>query len=95
MPVVIDHPIVLTTCWIDVAFRCVPLRLPVTQSIWDRASCILANALKPVEACRGEIIAASKTWRRTKGANQLPKLIAGARFNDGIEVIRRPANHAA
>jgi hypothetical protein len=25
----------------------------------------------------------------------LPKVIAGVRFNDGIEVIRMPANHAA
>jgi putative transposase len=41
------------------------------------------------------VIAASKTWRRLKGTNQLPKIIAGARFNDGIEVIKVPANHAA
>jgi hypothetical protein len=37
----------------------------------------------------------SKTWRRLKGTNQLPKVIAGVRFNDGIEVIQMPANHAA
>ena len=41
------------------------------------------------------VIAASKTWRRLKGTNQLPKVIAGVRFNDGIEVIQVPANHAA
>ena len=41
------------------------------------------------------LCAASKTWRRLKGTNQLPKLIAGVRFNDGIEVIQMPANHAA
>jgi transposase-like protein len=41
------------------------------------------------------IIAASKTWRRLKGTNQLPKVIAGVRFKDGIEVIEAPANHAA
>ena len=40
-------------------------------------------------------IAASKTWRRLKGTNQLPKVIAGVKFNDGIEVIQVPANHAA
>jgi transposase-like protein len=39
--------------------------------------------------------AASKTWRRLKGTNQLPKVIAGVRFQDGIEVIQVPANHAA
>ena len=41
------------------------------------------------------VIAASKTWRQLKGTNQLPKVIAGVRFNDGIEVIHMPANHAA
>ncbi|MCK1742133.1 IS256 family transposase [Bradyrhizobium sp. 139] len=41
------------------------------------------------------VIAASRTWRRLKGTNQLPKVIAGVRFNDGIEVIHMPANHAA
>ncbi|MEY9593216.1 putative transposase [Bradyrhizobium yuanmingense] len=41
------------------------------------------------------VITASKTWRRLKGTNQLPKVIAGVRFNDGIEVIHVPANHAA
>ena len=39
--------------------------------------------------------AASKTWRRLKGTNQLPKVIAGVRFKDGIEVIEVPENHAA
>ena len=41
------------------------------------------------------LCAASKTWRRLKGTNQLPKVIAGVRFQDGIEVIQMPANHAA
>ena len=41
------------------------------------------------------ITAASKTWRRLKGTNQLPKLIDGVRFRDGIEVIQVPENHAA
>ena len=41
------------------------------------------------------IIAASKTWRRLQGENQLPKVIGDVRFQDGIEVIEGPANHAA
>src|SRR5712671_5014502 len=41
------------------------------------------------------LCAASKTWRRLKGTNHLPKLIAGVKFQDGIEVIQVPANHAA
>jgi transposase-like protein len=38
---------------------------------------------------------ASKTWRRLKGTNQLPKVLAGVRFENGIEVVEVPANHAA
>ena len=41
------------------------------------------------------LCAASKTWRRLKGTNQLPKVIAGVKFENGIEVIQVPANHAA
>ena len=32
------------------------------------------------------LCAASKTWRRLKGTNQLPKVIAGVSFENGIEV---------
>jgi transposase-like protein len=41
------------------------------------------------------VIAASTTWRRLKGTNHLPKIIAGVRFKDGIEVIKVPATNAA
>jgi len=41
------------------------------------------------------LCAASKTWRRLKSTNQLPKVIAGVRFENGIEVSQVPANHAA
>ncbi len=30
---------------------------------------------------------ASKTWRRLNGRNQLPKLIEGIKFNDGVAVV--------
>jgi transposase-like protein len=30
------------------------------------------------------VIAASRTWRRLKGENQLPKVIAGIKFTDGV-----------
>ena len=39
--------------------------------------------------------AAAKTWRRLKGENQLPKVIAGIKFQNGIEVVKMPAHHAA
>ena len=41
------------------------------------------------------VMAASKTWRRLKGENQLPKVLAGVTFRDGTEVIERPSNRAA
>ena len=41
------------------------------------------------------VMAASKTWRRLKGENQLPKVVAGVIFRDGTEVIARPDHRAA
>jgi len=41
------------------------------------------------------VLAAAKTWRQLKGQNQLPKLVEGVRFQNGIEVIEMPVNHAA
>lgn len=41
------------------------------------------------------ITAAAKTWRRLKGENQLPKVVQGVSFQNGIEVIEMPAHHAA
>jgi len=41
------------------------------------------------------VIAAAKTWRRLKGENQLPKVVAGVTFRDGTEVIERPSTRAA
>jgi len=39
--------------------------------------------------------AAEKTWRRLDGHNQLPKIILGVKFTDGIEVVRSQAQPAA
>jgi putative transposase len=39
--------------------------------------------------------AAEKSWRRLNGHNQLPKLILGVKFADGIEVVRSQAQAAA
>jgi putative transposase len=41
------------------------------------------------------IQAASKKWLRLKGRNQLPKLIEGTKFNDGVEVTNDATNRAA
>ena len=40
------------------------------------------------------ISAASRTWRRLQGENQLPKVIRGVKFSDGIEV-SVPTSHSA
>jgi putative transposase len=32
------------------------------------------------------VMAAARAWRRLKGENQLPKVIQGVTFKDGIEV---------
>uniref|UniRef100_UPI0005B2AA61 IS256 family transposase n=1 Tax=Methylobacterium sp. B34 TaxID=95563 RepID=UPI0005B2AA61 len=41
------------------------------------------------------ITAASKTWRRLQGENQLPKVIRGVTFRNGIEVIEPASQNAA
>ena len=41
------------------------------------------------------VMAASKTWRRLKGENQLPKVVAGATFRDGTQIIEGPSSRAA
>ena len=37
--------------------------------------------------------AAAKTWRRLKGENQLPKVVQGIKFQNGIEVIEMPVSY--
>jgi putative transposase len=39
--------------------------------------------------------AAEKSWRRLDGHNQLPKIILGVKFSDGIELVRSQAQTAA
>jgi transposase-like protein len=41
------------------------------------------------------ITAAAKTWRRLNGENQLPKVIRGVTFRDGIEVTEAASQDAA
>ena len=48
----------------------------------------LAMVFKLVEA-------AQKGWRRLRGYNQLPKVVQGVKFNDGIEVVRLQTQAAA
>ena len=39
--------------------------------------------------------AAEKSWRRLDGHSQLPKVVLGVKFADGIEVVRSQAQAAA
>ena len=41
------------------------------------------------------VIAASKTWRRLKGENRLPMVIAGVKFTDGVAITATHDQHAA
>jgi putative transposase len=41
------------------------------------------------------VMAAAKTWRRLKGENQLPKVVQGVKFLNGVEVTEMPAQNAA
>jgi putative transposase len=41
------------------------------------------------------VTAAAKTWRRLKGENQLPKVVQGITFTNGVEVTDTPAQNAA
>jgi putative transposase len=41
------------------------------------------------------VMAAGKTWRRLKGENQLPKVVAGVTFRNGVEVTNTPEQNAA
>jgi len=39
--------------------------------------------------------AVQKSWRRLRGYNQLPKIVQGVKFSDGIEVVRSQDQAAA
>ncbi len=41
------------------------------------------------------VMAAAKTWRKLKGENQLPKVVQGVTFRNGVEVTDAPAQNAA
>jgi len=41
------------------------------------------------------VTAAAKSWRRLKGENQLPKVVQGVKFQNGIEINEMTAHHAA
>jgi len=40
------------------------------------------------------IMAAAKSWRRLRGQNQLPKIVRGVKFHEGIEVANKEMSAA-
>ena len=53
-------------------------------------------SLKTMEVMVFKVIKeAEKTWRQLRGKNQLPKLITGVKFNDGIELQSQHNQNAA
>ena len=41
------------------------------------------------------VMTAAKTWRRLKGENQLPEVVQGVTFRNGVEVTNTPDQNAA
>ncbi len=41
------------------------------------------------------VMAAAKTWHKLKGENQLPKVVQGVTFRNGVEITNTPAQNAA
>ena len=41
------------------------------------------------------VMAAAKAWHKLKGENQLPKVVRGVRFRNGVEVTDTPKQTAA
>jgi len=41
------------------------------------------------------VMAAARIWRRLKGETQLPKVVQGVIFRNGVEVTDTPAQDAA
>jgi hypothetical protein len=71
-----------------------PTRQIISPELTKRTILLKTPDRDPRPLRSGSIIAASKTGRR-KGTNLLPKIIGAVRFQDGIEFIEVPANHAA
>jgi len=65
------------------------------------------NPLKQVQVMRNpriqknkmrgflRVTTAAKTWHKLKGENQLPKVVQGVTFRNGVEVTNTPAQNAA
>jgi len=67
--------------------------------MWTKATSRACSRQCVIERCGQRVFklvnAAAKTWQRLKGENQLPKVVQGVKFQNGIEVITMPTHHAA
>lgn len=64
---------------------------PTTKVGTGDAVVLVSNAFSKLKL----VNAAAKTWRRLNGENQLPKVVQGVKFKNGIEVTEMTAHHAA
>jgi hypothetical protein len=93
-----NHPFALDlSCPIDDADRCQLQRIEssfaTVRHRTVRSKGCLSN--KTALAMIFKLAEAAESWRRLNGHNQLPKIILGVRFTDGIEVVRSQAQPAA
>jgi putative transposase len=58
----------------------------------SQAPCGSNQATTSVAIAKRAIEGAQKSWRRLDGHAQLPKLILGVKFSDGLEVSAKPAD---
>lgn len=54
----------------------------------------LSQRTGPADGVQAGLSAAARTWRRLNGENQLPKVVRGVRFHNGVEVNETSAHHA-
>jgi hypothetical protein len=100
----LDSLLVLEAVAFDEAIEC-SLGVPATHA-WPLLAGSLAACSRHWPSCAPSSVAyvamifklaqaAEESWHRLRGHDQLPKVICGVKFNDGIEVIRSQAQTAA
>ena len=80
---------------VSILFRDAPMPTVCQKKFSQRAVTCVPNHASQDDHSAANGQCPAKTWRRLKGENQLPKVVQGVKFQNGIEVIKMPAHHAA
>ena len=72
---------------VSILFRDAPMPNCLSKKALAKSCDIPTTAVRTTTA-PPMVNAAAKTWRRLKGENQLPKVVQGVKFQNGIEVIK-------